>query len=231
MTLSFLVAYSLMLGPLPFRLQTSEPYSQMITCRLSEQTPVIDGVLNDDCWRKADLVSDFSLLRRKGKAREQTEGMVSFDAENLYIAFVCFESDNGTIRKRLTAKDAPVWTDDCVEVYLDPRHDHTSYYHLITNLNGAKYDEKGRIGAPVPNPATWDPEWTVATGMFDGGWTVEMAIPFRSMGLSTPTAGTIWGFNMHRQEHRLFEQSSWRETEYWFHEPRNFGHLLFVPAF
>jgi len=229
---AFPVVVHSLLFPLILFAQISEPTpSRMITCRLSEQTPVIDGVLTDDCWRKAEVVSDFSLLRRKGPAKEQTQGMVAFDARNLYIAFICFESDNATIRKKLTARDAPLWADDCIEVFLDPRHDHTSYHHLITNPNGAKYDETGRIGAPVPNPSSWDGEWTVATGIFDGGWTVEIAISFASMGLSTPRAGTIWGFNLHRQEHRLREQSSWRETERWFHEPKNFGHLLFVPPF
>ena len=70
---------------------------------------------------------------------------------------------------------------------------------------------------------------TVDAHAVPGGWSVEIAIPFRSLGVEMPPSGTLWGFNVHRQEYRLIERSSWSATLHSFHEPSNFGHLLFVP--
>ena len=33
----------------------------------------------------------------------------------------------------------------------------------------------------------WNPVWTTRTGRFEGGWTVEMAIPFKSMRYTSGT--------------------------------------------
>ncbi|TPW09594.1 MAG: hypothetical protein FD127_4095, partial [Acidimicrobiaceae bacterium] len=43
----------------------------------------------------------------------------------------------------------------------------------------------------------WNPVWEVAVGRFDGGWTVEAAIPFKSLRYQPGTAQT-WGFNARR---------------------------------
>ena len=47
-----------------------------------------------------------------------------------------------------------------------------------------------------PN-ADWNPIWDVRTGRFDGGWTVEMEIPFKSIRFR-PGASQIWGLQMGR---------------------------------
>ena len=39
--------------------------------------------------------------------------------------------------------------------------------------------------------------WDVKTGRFDGGWTIEMAIPFKSLRYQ-PGAGQTWGINLRR---------------------------------
>ena len=197
-----------------------------LRCRLTEQRLVIDGVLDESCWRRAEVATDFKLLDGQGRAREQTECMVAYDADNLYIAFLCRESEVGEIRATHTQDDGPVWRDDCVEVFLDPAHDHRSYFHVIANFAGARFDE---IGPRYPNPSSWDAPWRVATRRFATGWTAEIAIPFRSMNRDMPMAGTVWGFNANRQEYRLLERSGWSETLHSFHEPAHFGHLLFVP--
>jgi hypothetical protein len=197
----------------------------LLRCRLSEGRPVIDGILGETCWRKADVATSFTLLERRGSATQQTECMAAYDAENLYVAFVCHESDPAGIRIGCSTDDGPVWLDDCVEVFLDTRHDHRAYFHVIANLIGTRFEE---IGPLYPNPRSWDGPWSVATGRFDGGWTVEIAIPFRALGLAMPRPGTIWGFNANRQEYRLVERSSWSATLRGFHEPAHFGHLLFV---
>ena len=205
----------------------AEHETEPLRCRVSAGRPAIDGILDDVCWRRADVATGFTLLERRGHATQQTECMVSHDAENLYVAFRCHESDPSGIRAQCTAHDGTVWLDDCVEVFLDTRHDHSTYFHVIANLIGTQFEE---VGPLFPNPKSWEGPWQVATGTFDGGWIAEIAVPFRALGLEMPRPGTLWGFNANREEYRLVEYSSWAATLHSFHEPAHFGHLLFVPA-
>ena len=44
----------------------------------------------------------------------------------------------------------------------------------------------------------WNPIWDSSTGRFDGGWTVEMEIPFKSLRFR-PGVGQIWGLQLGRR--------------------------------
>ncbi len=50
----------------------------------------------------------------------------------------------------------------------------------------------------------WNPVWTTRTGRFEGGWTVEMAIPFKSIRYTSGT-NMVWGFQMRRSIRRKNE--------------------------
>ena len=43
----------------------------------------------------------------------------------------------------------------------------------------------------------WNPIWDVATGRFEGGWTAEMKIPFKSIRFQAGTT-QLWGFQLSR---------------------------------
>jgi cellulose/xylan binding protein with CBM9 domain len=229
MRLSILILLPVLLFPQKLSRHPDEELLPRLACRLCANKPIIDGVLDEDCWRKAESATGFLLLDHRGMATQQTRCMVSYDKKNLYIGFICLESDLKGIRKSCRIRDGDLSWEDCVEVFLDVHHTHSTYFHIMTNILGTRFDETGAAGRPYPDPASWNAEWKVATAVIPGGWSVEIALPFVSMGLSAPKAGTIWGFNAHRQEYRLIERSSWSETERSFHEPANFGHLLFLP--
>ncbi len=214
----------LILGSIPLTAQEVE--GKLLRCKYVDSRVTIDGRLTERCWRDAERATGFWLLERKGRARKQTECMVAYDSNNLYIAFICYEEHPERIRARCFQHDGPVWWDDCVEVYLDINHDHQTYYHLITNTVGTRYDE---IGYRRPN--SWNPEWHTATRIYSNFWTVEISLPFHAMNITAPLPGLIWGFNVNRQEYQLHEKSSWCETYRLFHEPKNFGHLQFLPFF
>ena len=62
---------------------------------------------------------------------------------------------------------------------LDTFHDRRNGFNFYTNPIGARADQ---VVTNEGNPnADWNPVWFVRTGRFPGGWTVEMAIPFRSI--------------------------------------------------
>ena len=52
----------------------------------------------------------------------------------------------------------------------------------------------------------WNPVWDVRTGRFDGGWTVEVRIPFKSIKYS-PGTSQLWGLQLRRAIRRKNEWS------------------------
>ena len=60
----------------------------------------------------------------------------------------------------------------------------------------------GRIDAQTSNDGRanfdWNPVWQVETARFDGGWTIETAIPFKSLRYR-PGPSQVWGFNLRRR--------------------------------
>ena len=54
-----------------------------------------------------------------------------------------------------------------------------------------------------PN-SDWNPVWNVRTGRFDGGWTMEMIIPFKSLRFDGG-ANQTWGFQVRRSIRRKNE--------------------------
>ncbi len=193
-------------------------------CRRTYEPPIIDGVLDDPCWRDAHGITGFSLLKGEGLAKEQTYGFVLHDHSHLYVAFLCLESRMDSAIAEIFERDGAVWADDCVEVFMDIDHDHVDYYHIIASIGEVRYDEIGRV-----QPWTWDCNWQVSVARYEDRWTVEIAIPFWCMDVGTPRPGEVWGFNLNREQWRSKEFSGWTATWNFFHEPHHFGHLIFEP--
>jgi hypothetical protein len=195
-----------------------------IECKWASRTPAIDGRLDEICWQEANWVGGFDLVNFSGAPKFSTKVLVAYDEFNLYVAFLCYDDMNHLSQDLQLGRDDWVWKDDCVEVFMDVNHDHRDYYHIITNRTGARYDEIGRLRAK-----SWDGNWQVGVGYASDHWTVELAIPFRDLGRGTPVPGEVWGINFAREHQSVPEFSSWTQSFFTFHQPRNFGHIIFMP--
>ena len=65
---------------------------------------------------------------------------------------------------------------------------------FYTNPLGALGD--GQVSDERASTRDWNPVWDVRTGRFDGGWTVEMRIPFKS--LRYRPGKQVWGVSSRR---------------------------------
>jgi hypothetical protein len=60
------------------------------------------------------------------------------------------------------------------------------------------------------------------------GWTVEMSVPFRELGISPPSAGTVLQGNFVRGRRGTgYEMSAWSRVEEQLGDERAFGELQF----
>ena len=84
----------------------------------------------------------------------------------------------------------------------DTFYDRRSGFLFYTNPLGARADYS--VVDEGGSNTDWNPVWTSKTGRFAGGWTVEMAIPFKSLRYRAG-ANQVWGIQLRRAVRRKNE--------------------------
>jgi hypothetical protein len=84
---------------------------------------------------------------------------------------------------------------DIVSVIFDPFYDHRNSIAFTINPLGGRSD--GTVTNQRQYSSDWNPVWSLKTGRFEGGWTVEAAYPFKSLRYG-PGREQVWGFNLMR---------------------------------
>ncbi len=190
-----------------------------------EKPPEIDGNINDSCWKNASSLK-LELVEPGKKIRFPTQVKICYDKNALYISARQFIPEGGKLTATVKTHDGPVWEDDCFEVFLDPHHTHTEAYHLIVNVLGTKFESSTVSGKG------WDGLWKASTKKGNNFWDVEIAIPYSSLGVVSPEAGTSWGFNIKRifygGSKKIVEHTGWSTLNH--KGIRDFGDLVFCSS-
>ena len=193
----------------------------------TDTPPVIDGNFGDSCWNQASRLGGF-ISTFGNWSRNQTEGLMTYDDTHLYLAVRCHDTQiDGLVAKVRENDDVTVWRDDCLEIYFDPGNERATFYHLIINSLGTVYDAK--CNAQGGRDEQWTAKYQVATASDGDTWVLELAIPFADLGVTKPTSGMAWGFNLNRERHRTEDYSSWSGTTA-FNDPAQFGTIIFDTA-
>ena len=195
-----------------------EPMPQAIV-PITDSAPKIDGNLSDSVWETASVVH-IRHTTLGAKTSESTDVLMAHDKDCLYLAFRCFENSPGKIKASITEHDGAVFSDDSVEVFLCTAG--TTYYHFAVNGLGTEFESK-------VYDTSWNGEWQSASARETGAWTVEIAIPFKSLGVAGISPDTKWGANFCRNRitDSKSEPTSWSVTYGSYHTPSRFGTLLF----
>ena len=142
----------------------------------------IDGRLDESLYSDVNPVSDFVQMEPEGGklATEKTEVWVAFDQRNVYVSFRAWESQpERMIANEMRRDSNNIRQGDCVGFGLDTFFDHRNALQFEVSPIGARTD--GQSTNERQYNADWNPVWDVAVGKFEGGWTVEAAIPFKSI--------------------------------------------------
>ena len=180
--------------------------------------PLLDGVLDDAAWGMAPWTEAFVDIRGEGWPHPPlaTRARMVWDDRHLYVGA---ELEEPHLWATFTDRDAIVYREHDFEVFLDPDGDGLAYYELEINALGTEFDlfldrpyrrqGKANIG--------WDMEG-LRTAVHldgslndpsdeDGGWSVEIAIPWSALrppGVSAedaagpPRPGDSWRVNFSR---------------------------------
>ncbi len=144
--------------------------------------PRIDGVLDDAAWACPANVTGLLRPQLDRPAAQATRAWLAWDDHGLYFAARCAEPEKDKLRLKSRQRDDPTYGDDSIELFLAPDVWAKPYYQIVVNAAGVVYDSREQ-------DASWNGDLSVAVGREAGGWTVELAVPWASLGAERPKAG------------------------------------------
>ena len=202
------------------------PPSAAPLCVTVEERPVIDGVLDEPLWERATRLTPLTQVRPNEGAgpSQDTEVLLAFDAERLYVGLRCFDDDPTTLRATQRRRDARLDPDDSIELLLDPFLDRRNAFWFQIGPGGARGDALIVDNGSDFNKR-WDAIWQGRSRVTDEGWFAELEIPFASLNFD-PDQGT-WGFNFRRFIRRHDEEARWASPDRntWFFSVAQAGTL------
>ncbi|MDE3236177.1 MAG: carbohydrate binding family 9 domain-containing protein [Bacteroidota bacterium] len=191
-----------------------EAFQQNFQLHISKtNSPIkIDGRLTEDAWKDAQTTTPFwkKFPNDDGRPTRQTEVKVTYDNKFLYIGITAY--DSGKVFAQTLKRDFGHDGNDGIGIVLDPNNQHINgFFFVVSALNGQSEDQ-----LPLSNdgPWSWDNKWYSATKIYKDKWTVEVAIPFKSIRYTSDKL--VWGINFIRVDPKTNEYSTWT------HVPLNF---------
>ena len=157
--------------------------------------PVIDGKLDDPCWREAaEYTASYEYFKSNpGPGKLRNSFRIVYDRRGLYLAIIHYEPNVKMIRKSITNRDNPdLWTDDCAEIYIDPQGQGIGFCKFTVNALGTVADELRLDGNVTRHD--WDAVGAVVqTRIESDRWTIEGFFPWEDLG-ARAKPGDIWRF-------------------------------------
>jgi len=157
----------------------------------------VDAVLDEQAWQKA-LELELKYEVQPGEnvtPLVRTEVLLTYDANNFYAAFRCYDPDPSAIRAHLRDRDT-LGGDDWIALILDTFNDQRRSFDFIVTAQGVQFDQ---IESQSGEDSGWDAIWNAASKITDWGYVVEIKIPFSSFRFQRKEGPQIWGFDAVRR--------------------------------
>ena len=193
--------------PVPPAVITRDATGQATVRALKLDAPlVVDGKLDEEVYRREQPFGGLlQVVPRYGaQMSERSDVWITYDDRYIYLTCRCWDSappeewtaneyrrDTGGLRNN-----------DHIGVMFDTFYDRRSGFGFYTNPLGARADYS--VVDEGGSNTDWNPVWISKTGRFEGGWTVEMAIPLKSIRYR-PGPNQTWGIQLRRSVRRKNE--------------------------
>jgi hypothetical protein len=175
----------------------------------------IDGNLHESAWQKAQWTTDFVDIEGDLKPNPflRTQVKMLWDDSTLFVAAKLQEPQ---VFATQTHHDDIIFNDNDFEIFISPTNNTHPYFEIEINAINKIFDLF--LPKPYRNGGnaliSWDIEHLKSAVQIHGtlnnpkdkdtGWTVEMAIPLKSLWMGfpveVPKEGTIWRINFSRVE-------------------------------
>src|SRR2546425_12200748 len=155
--------------------------SATIRATLIRAPVTLHGRLDEPFWAAADSIDDFRQREplEGSPATERTVVKVAYDAEAIYIAVRCDDSDMRAVRASQLRRDADLSSDDNVQLLIDSSDVQRSAFVFGTHPNGAMWDAQFSVVDDLNE--NWNGVWDAAVSRDSSGWTAEFRIPLLAL--------------------------------------------------
>jgi hypothetical protein len=171
----------------------------LVTVRATRtaQPVQLDGRLDEEMYRTVLPIEGF--LQQEpvegDPGTEQTTVWLTFDDRNIYVSARLHDSQPGREVISEMRRDGQGTNDnESFGVVFDTFHDRRNGFLFQVSLAGGLFD--GYITDERDLNRDWSTVWDARTARTPDGWTMEMAIPFKS--LRFPPGSNQWGINFKR---------------------------------
>lgn len=174
-----------------------------------ENAPIIDGALNDACWKIAPEANNFTNARSENPVEDDTVVKLIYTNAAIYVAWHLYDSEPDKIVARQTQDHVRFkMTEDWVSFSIDPFHTHrfSNRTFFMANPLGKKFVRSPKQEA---NKTEWMDQWNVAANVNATGWVVEMEIPWEMLDYPDTTEPIRMGINFDRGQVRTDVRSWW----------------------
>lgn len=185
------------------------PETGLLAAPWIQPPPVIDGLVEDACYRSPPEAYHLTRLGEPRFAQAQARIWTARDGSNLYVAAQLDEplldpraNRLGDFQKTVTQHDGQVWSDDSFEVWLDPSCAGREVYRFVVNALGTLYDAHG-------NDSSYESGAAAKGRVGDAAWTVELSIPLTSLGIDPAASNALLAANFARHRPAAGETSTW----------------------
>ena len=167
----------------------------------------LDGVLDEAIYATVLPISDFIQQQPDAgdPATERTEAWILYDEQNIYVAARLWDSapESQWIANEMQRDSMQLINNEGFSAVFDTFYDRRNGFEFRVNPIGGFRDQQ-ITDEGNPN-ADWNAVWDVRTGRFDGGWTLEMEIPFKSLRFK-PGPSQLWGVQLGRDIRWKYEE-------------------------
>ena len=176
----FIYLFCILLFAEPFEDYKIDKFYQPL--KYSNVSISIDGLLNEEEWQQAAIISDFIQAEPfyGQESTQTTEVRLLYDEQFIYIAAYLFD-DIGNIKTKQASYDD--WYEgfeknaDYFIIEIDSEHNHKSSYGFAVNSSGVQCDYQ-LINDGADTNDNWDALWYSGTSINQKGWIVEYKIPW-----------------------------------------------------
>ncbi len=186
----------------------------------------MDGKLGDSAWQDAIAIPEMINRSAGTPIGPETNVRVIYSPTAIYIGAIMYEPDMEHLVAQFDQHDLAIYSDDCLELIIDPAGRPNQFYHIAVNALCSIYDAKD-------GKKNWNGEGFLAkSSRYEDKWIVELKLPYAAFdNANAPEPGEFWAIRFARERHHdqgcvsipMIQSGSLSARQY-------LGKLIFEPA-
>ena len=190
----------------------------------------VDGEDREASWTSAQVTGPFweKWPNDQVRPKRNTEVRATYDDEYLYFFAIVHDTSHWVIPT--LKRDNGFLEGDAFSVAIDPVNTRSNGFLFSVNPYNVQTEDLVSASSSGEMNFSWDNKWLSETKRHADHWTVEMAIPFKT--LRYQPGNTTWGINFLHTDAKSNEYSSWTHVpiNFPFHDFGYSGSLDFETA-